>query len=169
MNPTRILHWYVASHNFRRDSIRALAGKITTQEKEAMKKLMFTSVLALLLFCRPFAQVEEIAMLAQAKPVVLPVNGAAVPTRLAVRNPAATAELQIIGLSVSQTQNTLGESLAEINKRLRGLLKQIRQPTALRGEFGGRLLLEPQAGSTGENGMLLIRLGNSQTLPASNR
>lgn len=73
-------------------------------------------------------------------------------------------ELQIICLFESTPGNTLHGSLAEINEKLNGLLDHIRQPTLFRGELGETILIDPPAGTIAARKLLIIGLGDSQTL-----
>jgi hypothetical protein len=129
-----------------------------------MKKCSFYFVLAQLLLNHPWTQAQTIGAPSQSKPSEIQIHGAPIPTRVLVQSPSETVtELQVICLFESETQNMLRGSLSEINKKLHGLLDQIRQPTLFRGELGETLLLEPHTGSIAARRLLLIGLGDSQT------
>ncbi len=86
-------------------------------------------------------------------------------TRVLLQSPSDTAtELQIICLFESTPDNTLHGSLAEINEKLNSLLDRIRQPTLFRGELGETILIDPPAGTIAAKKLLIIGLGDSQTL-----
>ena len=99
----------------------------------------------------------------QAKPAELQVSNAPIATRVLVQSPAETdAELQIICLFESESENTLHGSLVETNEKLKGLLDKIRKPELFRGELGETILIVPPPGSLGTRKLLIIGLGDSE-------
>lgn len=133
-----------------------------------MKKLFLVLFVTLLSLSssRVNLQVKaQSATTTQSKPTEMPVPGAPILTRVLLQSPSDTAtELQIICLFESAPDNTLHGSLAEINEKLNGLLDRIRQPTLFRGELGETILIDPPAGTIAAKKLLIIGLGDSQTL-----
>jgi hypothetical protein len=100
----------------------------------------------------------------RAKPAEIQITSGPLPIRILVQSPADTVtDLQVICLFQSSPSNTLHGSLAEINKKLNGLLDQVRKPALFRGESGETILITPSAGSLNARKLLVIGLGDSQT------
>lgn len=110
------------------------------------------------------AQAHSTEAPAAKSPAEFPIPNAPIPMRVLVQSPADTdTALQVICLFRSDASNMLHGSLLETNKKLKGLLDQIRKPALFRGELGETLLLQPPTGSLQARQLLLIGLGDSQT------
>ncbi len=103
---------------------------------------------SLLLFAAIFAQAQQ-------------VPNASFPVDVLVESPALTkTELQGIGVFRSDPGNALQGSLSEIDKRLGGLLSQIRKDSLFTGELGETIVITPKRGTIPARRLLLIGLGD---------
>jgi hypothetical protein len=122
------------------------------------------SVVALVLGSPAPAPSQAGGFSTQAKPAEIQIPNGPLPFRILVQSPADTVtDLQVICLFQSIPSNTLHGSLVEINKKLKGLLEQVRKPALFRGEAGETILISPPAGSLNARKLLVIGLGDSQS------
>ncbi len=103
------------------------------------------------------------AMLAQAPPAAVRVQGG-FPVDLLVQSPAATkTELQIVCLFHADTETKFQGSLAEIDEKLGGLLTQIHRQSLFAGNLGETLLIAPKPNTISARKLLLIGLGDIES------
>jgi hypothetical protein len=81
-----------------------------------------------------------------------------------VQSPAETkTDLQIFCLFRSSPVNSLHGSLIEIDKKLHGLLTQLRAPNLFNGDLGETIVLTPPTGTVTAKKILIIGLGDSSS------
>jgi hypothetical protein len=95
---------------------------------------------------------------------VLPVANTSFPVSVLVESPAATqTDLQGVCLFRSDPSNTFHGSLTEIDRKLGGLLSQIRKANLFSGALGETLLIAPKPGTMPARRLLLIGLGDRES------